>query len=264
MAMKRGLKGLSKLIDIAKEELPIHEEFLEDLKKSIERETQATKRQPSLYYKPSSMNCIRNMYYQRMGQEPDPIPQQYTNIGICNSGTDTHLRVQTYISHMKDYGYDCEYVDVAKYIKSRKIKNIKVISQQGMETKLLNTAYNISFLCDGILKFKGKYYILEIKTEASFKWNSRQEPAPEHTNQVSTYSLSTDIPDVIFLYINRDTLDMKSYLFTPTDDMKINVIGLIENCEGYVKRRIAPPKPADVAKKTCEYCAYKNTCRKEG
>ena len=262
MAVKRRLKNISRLIDIAKDELPLEEAFLDSLKKSIEKEDMATRRKPSLTYKPSSMHCIRNMYYQRIGQEPDSVTPSYALIGICNSGTDTHLRIQTYISHMKDYGFNCEYVDVAKFIKSRKIKDVEVVSKSGMETKLFNTKYNISFLCDGIIKFEGHYYILEIKTESSFKWNKRMAPAEEHHNQVTSYSLSLGLPEVMFLYVNRDTLDMKTYMFKPTDDMKQNLIGLIENCESYVKKNKLPPKPEDVERKTCEWCPYRLSCRK--
>jgi CRISPR/Cas system-associated exonuclease Cas4 (RecB family) len=57
---------------------------------------------------------------------------------------------------------------------------------------------------------------------------------------------------------------MKAFMFVPTEEMKQNLIGYIEECDGYVKRMIAPPKPEDVVKKTCSYCIYKNQCRKDG
>ena len=56
---------------------------------------------------------------------------------------------------------------------------------------------------------------------------------------------------------------MKSYLFIPTDEMKNNLAGTILNCEEYVNKLNVPPKPLDVAKKTCTYCNYKNRCNKE-
>lgn len=264
MATRKGLKNISKLIDMAKDKLPVEEAFLNSLIKSIEMNEVTTKRKPSLTYKPSSMHCIRNMYYQRIGQETDNIPPEYGLVGICNSGTDIHVRVQTAISQMKQYGFKCEYVDVGKYVKRRKLDDIEVISQSGMETKLFNKKYNISFLCDGIIKFNNHYYILEIKTESSFKWNNREAPAEEHHNQVTSYSISLDLPEVMFIYVNRDNLNMKSYLFKPSDEMKQNLIGTIENCENYVNRKIAPPKPKDIERRTCEYCPYKLSCRKEG
>lgn len=263
MAARRGLKNISRLIDMAKDELPVEEAFLTNLIKCIEMEDIENKRKPSQTYKPSSMHCIRNMYYQRAGQEPDNIPASYNLIGICNSGTDTHVRIQTAVSLMKKHGFNCEYVDVGKYVKSRKLKDIEVVSQSGMETKLFNTRYNISFLCDGVVKYNQHYYILELKTESSFKWNNRTAPAEEHENQVTSYSLSLGIPEVLFVYINRDNLSMKSYLYVPSDEQKQNLIGLIENCESYVQKGKVPPKPVDLDRKNCQYCNYKSSCRKE-
>lgn len=260
---RNSLKNIAKMIDIAKEELPIEEAFLENLKRSIELQDSANKRPPSQYYKPSSMNCIRNMYYTRTGAEQDNELPTFTNIGICNSGTDIHLRIQNAVAYMKECGFDCEYVDVAQYVKVHKLKDIQVVSHQGMETKLLNTKYGISFLCDGIIKYKRHYYILELKTESSFKFMRRDGVNPQHYNQVTCYSLSLGLPEVIFVYINRDNLDMKSYKFVPTDEMKQDIIGMIENCESYVKNGAVPPKPS-ISAKTCEYCPHKNKCRKEG
>lgn len=260
---KTTLKNITRMIDMAKNELPVQEAFLGDLKRSIEKEDEANRRKPSQFYKPSSMNCIRNMFYQRIGQEQDKGTSSYIGIGICNSGTDIHVRIQTAVAHMKHQGFDCHYIDVAKYIKKHKVKDVEVISKSGMETKLFNEKLNMSFLCDGIIKYHGKYYILELKTEASFKWMSRKGVAPEHYNQAGCYSISLGIDDVIFVYINRDTLDMKAYMFTPDGGLKQDIIGLINNCEGYVSRLIAPPKPKDVSKKTCEWCSYKTACRRE-
>lgn len=260
---RSSLKNIAKMLDMAKEELPIEEAFLENLKHAIELQDKANRKPPSQYYKPSSMNCIRNMYYTRIGAEPDNELPEYKNIGICNSGTDIHLRIQTAVAYMKECGFDCEYVNVAQYVKGHKLKDIQVISQQGMETKLLNTRYGISFLCDGIIRYKKHYYILELKTEGSFMFNRREAVNPKHYNQVTCYSLSLELPEVIFVYISRDNLDMKAYKFVPTDEMKQNIIGMIENCESYVKSNTVPPKP-NISAKSCEYCPHKNKCRKEG
>ena len=56
---------------------------------------------------------------------------------------------------------------------------------------------------------------------------------------------------------------MKAFMFNVTDDMKQSIIEYIEECDGYVKRMIAPPKPENVAKKSCQYCGYRTQCRKD-
>lgn len=260
---RNSLKSVIRLIQSAKEELPVEQMFLADLKRSIEIDDSKDYRLPSKTYKPSGMNCLRQSYYQLTGAIPDETQQSYTLIGICNSGTDIHERVQKTVAGMIENGMDCEYVDVAAYVQSRELTDINIVAKQGMETKLYNTRYNISFLCDGIIKYKGRYYILEIKTESSYKWLNRTYVDSKHYKQAAAYALSLGIDDVIFVYINRDIFDMKAYLFKVTDDMKNNIIGYITTCDDYVKQYKVPPKPDDIAKKICEYCNYKNLCRSE-
>ena len=259
---RQSLKNICRLIDSAKESIPVEQDFLEDLKRSIELTNKAQNRPPSQTYKPSSMNCIRNMYYQVTGVEQDEGTTPYTYVGICNSGSDIHERIQTYVTGMKENGIDCEYIDVGDYVTSRGLDRIDVVAKQGMETKLYHKSYNMSFLCDGIIRYKGKYYILELKTESAYKWQSRKGVDPKHYAQGTAYSIAFNIDQVIFVYINRDILDMKAYMFEPTTEMKQDLIGKILTCDSYVQEGKVPPKPEDVPKSVCEYCNYRSTCRK--
>ncbi len=258
-----SLKSVMRLIDATAKELPPEQAFLADLKKSIEVDDLNGHRKPSQTYKPSGMNCIRSMYYQVVGKDVPASTNGYMMIGICNSGTDIHVRIQDYIENMKKNGIDCEYIDVADFIKIRGLNDLEVKEKCGMETKLYHKKLNMSFMTDGIIKYKGKYYILEIKTEASFKWQSRTNVDTKHHNQGTAYSIAFGLDDVIFLYINRDVLDMKAYMFHVTDDMKQNLIGKIDDCDGYVKRQVTPPKPTDLPRNVCQYCGYKSICDKE-
>lgn len=254
-----SLKAVMRLIDTTAKQLPPEQAFLADLKKSIEVDDLDGYRKPSQTYKPSGMNCIRSMYYQVAGKEVKPSTSGYMMIGICNSGTDIHNRMQIYISKMKLHDIDCGYMDVEEFIKTRDLDYLEVRERHGMETKLYHKKLNMSFMTDGIIKYKGKYYILEIKTEASFKWQNRSGVDEKHYNQGTAYSIAFGLDDVIFLYINRDVLDMKAYMFHVTDDMKQNLIGKITDCDGYVQRMITPPKP-DIPKRECNYCMYKEIC----
>lgn len=260
---RSSLKNVCKLIDAANDELPVEQSFLADLKRSIELYDMSNARKPSQFYKPSSMKCIRNMYYQRIGADTDESPSSYCSVGIVNSGSDIHVRTQTAVEYMKECGMDCVYIDVADYVHNRNLDYLDVVSKSGMETKLFHKDLNMSFLCDGIILYKGHYYILEIKTETSFKWNNRTSVDPSHYAQGTAYSIAFDLPEVLFVYINRDILDMKAYMFVPTDEQKEDLVGKITECDGYVNRLICPPKPEDVDRKTCEYCSYKTQCKKD-
>lgn len=261
--MARNLKNIARLIETVNDTKPIHEQFLSDLKRSIELTAKKEARKPSQTYKPSGMNCIRSMYYQVMGAECEDTPS-FTNVGICNSGSDIHERIQQAVIDMKSNGMDCEYVNVADYIESHNLQDVEVVSRPDFdngvyETKLYNKRYNMSFLCDGIIRYKSKYFILELKTEASFKWQTRGAVDPKHYHQGIAYSINTGLDNVIFVYINRDVLDMKAFMFEVTDEMRKEVTDLIDECQGYVDRKITPPKP-DINKNACKYCGYLKIC----
>lgn len=257
-----------RLIDGATKELPPEKSFLADLKRSIEMTDAKGARLPSQTYKPSGMNCIRSMYYQIIGKEPDPSSSTYQLVGICNSGSDIHQRVQQAVIDMKSNGIDCEYINVADFVEQRGLDYLEIRKRPDpehgeYETKLYHKNYNMSFLCDGIIRYNGHYYILELKTETCNKWYTREDVDPKHYNQATAYSIAFGIDEVLFVYISRDNLDMKAFMRNVTDDMKMGLIGIVEECDGYVKRMITPPKPTDLPKSACTYCGYKNTCKGE-
>lgn len=265
---RASLKNVCNLLKASQETLPVEQMFLADLKRSIEMTDKKNSRLPSQTYKPSSMQCIRNMYYQVTGHEQDECDSNYSLVGICNSGSDIHQRVQQSVLDMASNGIDCEYCNVADYVRHRQLDYLEIkaepnIEQGDYETKLYHKDLNISFLCDGIIRYKGKYYILELKTESAYKWTSRQGVDPKHYAQGTAYSMAFGIDNVIFVYISRDVLDMKAFMFTPTDDMKNDLMGRIITCDGYVKNGIVPPKPEDISNKVCTYCAYRESCRKD-
>ena len=148
---RQSLKSVIRLIESTKEKVPVEQDFLQNLKRSIELTADKDNRLPSQTYKPSGMNCIRASYYQIMGIHPDESSSSYAGVGICNSGTDIHVRIQTAVAEMWSNGMDCEYIDVKKYVMSRNLDNLEIVSQNGMETKLYHKKLNMSFMCDGII-----------------------------------------------------------------------------------------------------------------
>ena len=266
MAKSQSLLNVLNLVDASVQELPIEQQFLNDLKASIEIQDQKNSRKPSQSYKPSSLHCIRNMYFQVTGADAEGDRASSELVGICESGSDRHERIQNAVMQMKDSGIDCEYVNVAEYVYSHqdegRLLDIEVVSQQGNETKLFNKKFNISFLCDGIIKYKGKYYILEIKTETSNKFWDRQTVNPDHELQGTAYSVNLELDDVLFLYECRDNCSKKAFMFHVTNKMKQDLVGKITECDGYVSRMIPPPKPEDLSKKACAYCGYSGLCKR--
>ena len=259
---RSSLRNIAKLLDSFDIEISVDQLFIRDLKKSIELTENNNARKPSQTYKPSGMNCIRASYYQIKGVEPDKSDASYTLVGICNSGTDIHVRIQQAISNMKNNKINCEFIDVAKFVDQRGLSDLEIVGISGEETKLYDKKLNISFLSDGIIKYNNSYYIIEIKTENSYKWGTRDGVDPSHYQQATAYSLEFGLKNVLFIYVNRDNLDMKCYLFEVTGTMIQDLLGYIENCNNYLALNQVPPKEP-VSKKACTYCMYKGRCDKE-
>ena len=240
----------------------VDSQFLNDLTQSIELTEKKNLREPSKKYKPSSMNCIRNMYFQITGQKVEDIGKSYNSIGIAETGTDRHIRIQAAVSAMRENGFDCDYLDVETYIKENNIEDLDVVRKNGAETLLYNRRYNISFACDGLIKYLGNYYIIEFKTEGSYKFNKRYGVDESHLNQATAYSLSFKLDNVLFVYIDRDTLKMKTFMLHVTDTDRERIISKIDMCNLYVANGGIPPK--EKSYKTCLYCQYKEYCESIG
>jgi len=262
---KRSLKNIHRLINFAVDQLPVDQMFVADLKTTIEKLDSKEARKPSQYYKPSSMLCLRNMYFQRVGQPIEDSGVSACLVGICETGSSRHIHIQSYVDRMREIGVDCEYIDVGKYVEENKLEHLQIVGKKGMETKLLHKDLNISFLCDGIIKYHGEYYIFEFKTESTYKWTARSAIADEHIPQGTAYSLCFNIDRVLFVYENRDNCDKKAYLLNVTDDMKFDlIVSKIEECDQFVSKLVVPPKSKETPRKACEYCNYKIACRRAG
>ena len=264
---RNALKNVFRLIEQTQTETPVEQQFLGDLQRSIELQDKKNSRPPSKTYKPSSMQCIRNMYFQVTGMPQDECESLYTLVGICNSGSDIHQRIQQSVIDMASNGMDCEYVNVADYVRQRELTNLDIVQEPDFEngsyeTKLFDKSRNISFLCDGIIKYKGVYYILELKTESASKFIERKGVDPKHYMQGTAYSTIFGIPSVVFVYINRDVLNMKAFLFTPSDEQREQFEGQIITCDTYISEGKVPPIP-DNAPRICNaiYCPYKAICK---
>lgn len=239
--------------------------FLDDLYLTIKKINMQELKTSSKTFKPSSMKCPRNMQFQVMGVQPEPEIVNPSLVRIGESGTDAHLRIQHWIAKMKDIGIDCEYINVADFVRSRNLTDLEIIkepTEQEMETKLYNKKYNISFMCDGLIRYLGRYFIFEFKTETTHKNSIRTSYNEEHTAQICAYYLSFQIPDILMIYENRDTCSHKAYIVTVDDKMVWeNVLSKIEEVNSCIQLgTLATAKRG----KECQYCLYSKRCKQSG
>lgn len=243
---KNAIEKLKNTLDIA-------DNFNNDLIRAIEQSIPKYTMKPN--YKPSSLDCIRKMWFIMKSVNAES-NESYQSVGILQSGSDRHLRLQKIICS----NTFCKKIDIPKFIKDNKL-NLQVKRLTEYEVNLYSPEYRVSFMLDGLIEYKDKIYILEIKTESNNKFYQHSKVREEHINQISTYSLLMKVPNILFIYENRDTLQLKSYLTTITNKQTEKIEKLIRSCDEYVEKDVIPPKSLIDSNVKCEYCNYISHCK---
>ena len=254
---------LHKIIKEASPSIAPEESLLYELDKVIaETEISGRQKKPSSrHYKPSSLNCLRMMWFYKKGAEKDKIQTRTSaEVGVLESGTDRHLRIQNWLLKLTEKKDNWKYWDVSEYVNKFKPKGVIVKHKFGNETLCYNEIYDLSFMCDGLLEYKGKFYILEIKTENAFKWFKRKSADEKHLYQGTCYSLSFGIDEVIYLYECRDDCKKKAFLVKIDKAKKEKLISQIENCEYYLYKNKVPSVKKELS--ICKWCEYQTVCEK--
>lgn len=248
------LGSLAKMVAAGSDENPA-KRFADDLKQTIKRSQSEYK--PSRFYKPSGVSgCIRKMYFERIGKSKQD--DASTNlIGMGEVGTFRHEVIQNYLIKMSDKkNSNFTWVDVEEHLKENPVEGTRINESKKFkkknETKCFNELLQLSFLCDGIIIYEGEKYIFEMKTETMFKYQKHTEAHEEHFLQAACYAMCLGVDKVMFLYENRDSLDFKATIFTPTEADYDAVVEKIQLCEDYVLKGEEPK--IYCSSSYCPYC----------
>lgn len=225
---------------------------------------------PTNYTRPSSLGgCIRNIYYMRTGAYRDEFNRnnkmEVSSLGILESGTDRHSRIQAVISKMDELG-TLKNLDLEEVVAQAKGKGVNTSfvgwNKDHTEARCKNEDYGIWFQPDGCFEYDGVTMLLEIKTCSVNRMKQVKKakfPFPEHITQATAYALGLGLDKVLYLYECRDNTEHYPILVTITDEMKQAVIDKLAEVDKYVHSREVPPK--DV--KHCFFCPYKTVCKGE-
>lgn len=257
-------KSLMDMLKAVQEEKNIDyaKKFLADFTHTIEKIDADNSRPPSQTLKPSSLRCLRSGFFQVVGAPLDGVPTSTNLIGICESGTFIHEMVQSKAVKLDGW----EYVNVAEYVREKNL-NLEILKECDFEkgeyeTKLYSNKYNIRFLADGILKYKNKIFILEIKSISGSKFYTTKDVPSHYKTQAISYSKLLGIPSVLFLFVDRDLFNMKTFLYTPTEQERMDWDANLSYVTYCIENNIVPAKQ-EIAKKDrkfCQYCDYRNVC----
>ena len=216
-------------------------------------------------FAPSSIRCQRKSWFRIRGTEPD-VPEvidttlQFT----ADIGTACHRIIQT---NLKNFlGKD--WISIPDWFEQNQFNYEYVLtpSKDSLETYVeLTKPYPIRFACDGIIRWKGKYYLLEIKSVEFSSWRDLTDQKDEHTDQVNTYCTLLNLSGVLFIYIDRQYGGMKCYEYNVSDIVKEQVIKDMDNVMFCVDANI-PPEPLPKGDKWCNagMCPYYKKCAEWG
>lgn len=244
---------MAKIDLLGKKDL-VADNFLSDIINSLET---VNNKLPNPTYKPSSIKCLRQMYFIMSKMPIEPFKQDYQMVGILESGSDRHIRIQKLLLNSSF----CKFIKVADYVNENKLDYLYVRAFNDYETHLIDKRYNLSFMMDGLIEYQGKTYILEIKTEAGQKFYNHTEPYSEHIQQVSCYSISLGIDEALFLYEDRDLLSKKVYRYKISKSDKNTIINRIRRANWHLQKNTIPPKPQEANNHFCQYCQYRKYCK---
>lgn len=235
-------------------------DFLDYYKDHLKGQIEEDEKRPShKTFAPSSFRCDRISWFRLKGVEPDKNPIADTGLDFtAKIGTACHINIQkNLIKWMKD-----DWISVSEYLKEKNPPFNYNVDSDGIETQITIEKPPVRFACDGLLRWKNKYYLLEIKTSEYSSFQGLSAPKPQHIDQIKFYCTLLDLDNVLFLYQDRMYGDVKVFEQHVTELDKQNVKDKIENVMKYVDYNLCPPKLPEGDKWcTSSMCKYYNKCK---
>lgn len=220
---------------------------------------------------PSKLYCQVYEALKLLGTPKMGENQSFESIGYKESGKSRHQAIQKFLMENPEVVW----YDPAKYIEENnlpfevkpnqevlwlldKYPTMELKEAQDLlgdyEVNLHHKTQPLSFQLDGLIKYRGEFYIIEIKTIG--KKDFTQIPLDKHQWQGKSYSFLLKIPKVIWIYECRDDFKIKTaiQLFREGDwaevRNRLNTIIINKDSPINLERNFSK----------CKYCLYRNTC----
>ena len=221
-----------------------------DIQKQLEQS-------PSQTFAPSCIRCKRKSWFRLRGAAVDKLPEPDSVMDFTAMvGTAIHAYVQKKLSRV----LGAEWVEVEDYLREFPIPYQYTLTKSNYETLVELSDPPMKFACDGIIKIRGIYYLLEIKSSDYESWRKLSSFKEHHRDQIETYSTILNIPHVLTLYVDRLYGNVKSYEYT----VSANEMSQVRQDMIYVQQMAAAciaPDRLPVGDYMCSNCEYKIKCR---
>lgn len=119
----------------------------------------------------------------------------------------------------------------------------------------------VSGRADAVISDGSQLYVLDIKSMNSMIFRSMEEPKPENVQQLQLYLYYFKISKGILLYVNKDNLQLKEYIFNYNPEEAEMLINGMTFLRKQIDDNIIPKRLASYPSDwQCRYCQYKSVC----
>lgn len=219
-------------------------------------------------FAPSSFRCDRVSWFRLRGTDPDTARESDKAMDFTAMvGTACHSTIQALLIKLSDSLSDpdlFEWIPLSKYLAEHPIPYKYTIHENGYETQIeITYPYPIKFACDGVIRYKGTYYLLEIKTCELLSLQKLTGPKPHHLDQVKCYCTLLGIHNVWMLYQERQFGGLRSFTQYITDNDMTKTLLRFDHVIECVESNIAPD-PLPSGDPFCNGCRYHTKCSQWG
>ena len=216
-------------------------------------------------FAPSSFRCPRVSWFRLRGVQPDvaPNPDRVMEFA-AQIGTACHEVIQ---ENLKE-ALGSDWIEVEDYLRDNPDIGQKYdwqLEKERLETKITISNPPVRFACDGIIRWKGKIYLLEIKTSEFASFDELTDPKSQHVDQIKCYATLLGIRDVLVLYQDRQYGGLKCYEMTISSEDNKKVLDRFQYVMDMVECNLAPDRlPKDDPWCSSSRCPYYRKCKEWG
>lgn len=119
----------------------------------------------------------------------------------------------------------------------------------------------ISGRADAILSDGEQLYVLDIKSMNSMIFKGLNEAKPENIQQIQLYLYYFKIPKGILLYVNKDNLQLKEFVFDYNPAEAERILKDLSALKKQIEADLIPSRLKDYPNDwQCRYCQYHSIC----
>ena len=147
----------------------------------------------------------------------------------------------------------------------RNIFNILYRLRLGVTTEIpIPSQEIISGRADAILCVNNENYVLDIKSMNSMIFRNLTQPKEEDIYQIQLYLHYFNIKKGILLYIDKDQQEIKEFFVEYDEALCKSLLEKFYGLKDLIEQNKIPPRLSDYSKNwQCNYCQFKDTCKKE-